>query len=223
MQQVELDVSVRQGVGKGVAHQLRAAGQVPAVLYGRGSDNMNLSVSRREMYHLLHGGLTSNVLIKLKLAEGVDDVPVSIIRDVQYDPMTEKILHVDFQRISLDEKMNAEIPIHFVGVCIGQKHGGVVDHILRDLLVECLPLDVPDSIEIDISALDVGMGLHVADLEVPENVTILTPEEQAVVSVAIPTQVIEEEEEEAEEGLEGEEGVEGEGEEGEEGEEESEK
>lgn len=193
MQQVDLNVEVRSAVGKGASHCLRADGRVPGILYGRGQENVTLSVSRKELFHLVHGEGAGNTVVRLMIGGETQTQgdQISIIRDVQYDPLTEKIIHVDFQRISLDEPIHAEIPIHFVGTSIGVKTGGVLEHIIRTLDVECLPLDVPNFIELDISSLTIGQSVHVRDLSVPETVTILTLPEQTIATVAAPTVVAE--------------------------------
>jgi len=221
MEQVELAALTRKESGKGASHRLRADGRVPAILYGHGEDNLEVSVSRREMYHLLHGEAASNTVVRLNVAEeedGKSEEQISIIRDIQFDPVNERIIHVDFQRISLDETIHAEVPVHLVGECVGVATGGILDHILRFVEVECLPLEVPNSIDVDVSALEVGDNLHVGDLTIPEGITLLTSEDQAVAACAAPRveEVKEPTEEEllaAEEAAEGEEGA-AEGEEG---------
>ncbi|HNT37155.1 MAG TPA: 50S ribosomal protein L25/general stress protein Ctc [bacterium] len=193
MQQVDLNVEIRNGIGKGSSHRLRADGRVPGVLYGRGQDNLNLSVSRKELYNLVHGEGAGNTVVKILVAgqDSSQNEQISIVRDVQYDPVTEKIIHVDFQRISLDEPIHAEIPIHFLGTSIGVKSGGVLEHIIRTLEVECLPLDVPNFVEVDISSLTIGQSIHVRDITAPERVTIKTSQEQTIATVAAPTVVAE--------------------------------
>jgi large subunit ribosomal protein L25 len=210
MAEVKLVAEPREGTGKGVARKLRAAGRVPAVLYGHGMDSMALSVDSKDLFHVLHTGAGTNVLVDL-VVDGTEHLIIP--RDVQRDHIHGRFIHVDLLAIRRDEKLHLTIPVRIVGESVGVKAGGVVEHRLWEIEVECLPTDVPEAIEADISALEIGMGLHVSDLAAPEGVTFLTSEEESVVAVAQPQMAVELEEEAAE----GEEGAEGEAAEGEEG------
>jgi large subunit ribosomal protein L25 len=210
MAEVKLVAEPREGTGKGVARKLRAAGRVPAVLYGHGMDSMALSVDSKDLFHVLHTGAGTNVLVDL-VVDGTEHLIIP--RDVQRDHIHGRFIHVDLLAIRRDEKLHLTIPVRIVGESVGVKAGGVVEHRLWEIEVECLPTDVPEAIEADISALEIGMGLHVSDLVAPEGVTFLTSEEESVVAVAQPQMAVELEEEAAE----GEEGAEGEAAEGEEG------
>jgi large subunit ribosomal protein L25 len=210
MAEVKLVAEPREGTGKGVARKLRAAGRVPAVLYGHGMDSMALSVDSKDLYHVLHTGAGTNVLVDL-VVDGTEHLIIP--RDVQRDHIHGRFIHVDLLAVRRDEKLHLTIPIRIVGESVGVKAGGVVEHRLWEIEVECLPTDVPEAIEADISALEIGMGLHVSDLVAPAGVTFLTSEEESVVAVAQPQMAVELEEEAAE----GEEGAEGEAAEGEEG------
>ena len=210
MAEVKLVAEPREGTGKGVARKLRAAGRVPAVLYGHGMDSMALSVDSRDLYHVLHTGAGTNVLVDL-VVDGTEHLIIP--RDVQRDHIHGRFIHVDLLAVRRDEKLHLTIPIRIVGESVGVKAGGVVEHRLWEIEVECLPTDVPEAIEADISALEIGMGLHVSDLVAPSGVTFLTSDEESVVAVAQPQMAVELEEEAAE----GEEGAEGEAAEGEEG------
>ena len=210
MAEVKLVAEPREGTGKGVARKLRAAGRVPAVLYGHGMDSMALSVDSKDLYHVLHTGAGTNVLVDL-VVDGTEHLIIP--RDVQRDHIHGRFIHVDLLAVRRDEKMHLTIPIRIVGESVGVKAGGVVEHRLWEIEVECLPTDVPEAIEADISALEIGMGLHVSDLVAPSGVTFLTSDEESVVAVAQPQMAVELEEEAAE----GEEGAEGEAAEGEEG------
>ena len=194
----KLAADKREGTGKGVARKLRAAGRVPAVLYGVGVESTALSVNAKDLYHLLHTGAGTNVLFDLE----VDGKPHLVLpRDVQRDHIRGRYIHVDFLAVRADAKMILTVPVRVVGESPGVKLGGVLEHHLWDLQVECLPTDVPDAIDADISTLDeIGTSLKVADLLVPEGVTILTSPDESVVAVQQPQAPVVEEAVEAVEG-----------------------
>ena len=179
----KLTAEPRAGAGKGVARKMRAAGRVPAVVYGHGAAPVHVSVDAKELYHVLHTAAGANVLIDL--AVGKDRV-LAMPREVQRDHLAGRFIHVDFLRIARDEKIAVEVPIHVVGDSHGVKEGGVVEHHLWTLHVECFPQDVPSAIEADISALGINESLHVSDLVVPASLTVLTALEETVVSVVTP-------------------------------------
>lgn len=194
----KLKVERRDGTGKGAARKMRATGRVPGVVYGRGGDPVLISVDSRELLHTLHTDAGMNVLVELRV-DG--DHVLAMPREVQRDHIRGQFKHVDFLRISRDEKITVEVPIELVGESHGVKEGGVIEHHLWTLQVECLPQDVPTSIEADISALGLNESLKVADLSLGGKLTLLTEAEEVVVSV-VPPQilVVEEELEEAAEG-----------------------
>ena len=183
MAEVDLKAEPREGVGKGAARKTRAAGKVPAVLYGPEVQPTRVSVDALELWHALHTDAGTNVLINLKV-DG--DSFLTMPREVQRDIVRGTLLHVDFLRIRRDVAIQVEVPIHLVGESVGVKEGGVVEHHLWELRVEVLPTDVPESVEADISALAIGDSLHVTDVKVPGNVTVITPDDETVVSVVPP-------------------------------------
>ena len=187
----------REGTGKGVARKLRAAGRVPAVLYGAGVASTALSVDARDLYHLLHTGAGTNVLVDLEV-DG--ETHLALPRDVQRDHIRGRYVHVDFLAVRADEKITLDVPVHVVGESPGVQLGGVLEHHLWEIQVECLPSDVPDAIEADVSVLEeIGTSLKVADLVAPEGVTILTSPDESVVAVQQPQARVEEVAEVAEE------------------------
>lgn len=187
----KLKAEPRDGTGKGVARRLRAEGRVPAVVYGHGMMPLNVSVDSRELFHLLHTEAGENVLVDLHVDH---EQFLAMAREVQRDHTRGQFIHVDFLQIARDEKITVEVPVHIVGESRGVKEGGVIEHHLWELEVECFPQDVPTSIEANISNLGINESLKVKDLVVPENCTILTPKNEAVVSV-VPPQVLKVEEE----------------------------
>ncbi len=198
--ELKLKAEKREESGKGAARKLRAAGRVPAVLYGHGVGPIPVSVDAKDLFHLLHGSAGTNVLVDLQV-DGAEHL--SLPREIQRDHVRGRYLHVDFLAVRRDENVTVSVPVRVVGESPGVKAGGVIEHHLWELQVECLPGDVPDGIQADVSQLQVGDSLRVADLVPPRGVTVLTPLEESVVSVVIPqVRVVEEVEaapEEAEE------------------------
>ena len=207
----KLKAELREGAGKGFARKLRAQGKVPAVVYGHGEQPLHVAVDARELFHVLHTDAGMNVMIDVRV-DG--DHFLAMPRQIQRDHLRDRFVHVDLLRIKRDERITVEVPVHIVGESHGVKEGGVVEHHLWNLQVECLPQDVPNAVEADITPLGINESLKVSDMPVPANCTVLTPQDEIVVSV-VPPQVLKVEEEEAVEGeevLEGEEAAEGEGE-----------
>lgn len=173
----------RAGSGKGAARKLRAAQQVPGVLYGRGIDPIPLAVDARDLYHVLHTEAGANVLVDLHV-DGKRHL--ALPREVQRDHVRGQVLHVDFMTVRRDEKITVGVPVRLVGESRGVKEGGVLEHHLWEVQVECLPGDVPEAVEADISALGIGDGLRVSDLSHQLGVTITTDPGETVVSVVPP-------------------------------------
>ncbi len=187
----KLQAVPRTDKGKGAARKLRATGKVPAVLYGHGMDPVSVSVDARDLYQLLHTGAGSNVLIDLVVDE---ERHLALAREIQRDHIRGEFVHVDFLAIRRDEKITVDIPVRLIGESHGVKEGGVVEHHLWELKAECLPADVPESVEADISPLGIGENLHVRDIPLPEGVEAVTPEDEIVVSVVVPQMLKVEEE-----------------------------
>ena len=216
MATVKLSVRRRTTTGKQAAKRLRTEGQIPGVLYGEKDENVPLSVDARELRTALSTPFGRNVIIQL----GVDDdggATRAVLRDMERDPVSRDVLHVDFQRISENRPITMNIPVVLVGESQAVKDGlGILDHTMRELEVKCLPKDIPEHIEVDITTLEVRNAIHVSDISVP-NVELLDNPERPVVEVLQPTIFREPEEEEPEEGelaegavAEGEEAAEGE-------------
>jgi large subunit ribosomal protein L25 len=181
--ETKLQATKRDDTGKGVARKLRAAGRVPAVLYGQGTEPVALSVDSREMFHVLHGAAGANALVDL-VVEGEDHLAMA--REIQRDHIHNKLIHIDFLAVSRTQTITANVPVVEFGDAVGIKEGGVVEHHLREVAVECFPQDVPDQIEIDITEVALGDMIHVRDLTPPKGVTILTDPADAVLSVITP-------------------------------------
>lgn len=184
----------REDKGKGAARRLRAKGLVPAVVYGHGAEPVHLAVDARELLHLLHTDAGTNVLVDLRVDH---DQMLAIPREIQRDHIKGQFIHIDFLRVARDEKITVEVPVHLAGESRGVKEGGVVEHHLWTLQVECLPQDVPTAIEADVSDLGINDSLKVSDLPAGGRFTILTSPEEVIVAV-VPPQVLKVEEEVAE-------------------------
>lgn len=177
----------RDGAGKGAARRLRAAGSVPAVYYGRGENPLSLAVDTKEIETLLQAGGSSNVIVDLKVEGDAGTDRKALIREIQRDPVLGAILHLDLQHISLTERITVQVPVELTGVPTGVKDGGgILEHLLREVEVECLPTDIPAQIEADVSALAIGDSLHVSDLNA-QGIQILTEADRTIATVVPPT------------------------------------
>lgn len=182
----ELTIKKREGTGKEVAKRLRREGRVPAVLYG-GSAPETLTVDYRDVVRVIQGRESSTTLLSLKLEDGGGSARTAIIRDMQYDPVSEKVIHVDLQEVRMDKAITVGVPVFSTGEAEGVKEqAGILEMILREVQVSCLPGLIPERITVDVSALMIGDVLTVANLTPPEGVRILNDPAQAVVTVSPP-------------------------------------
>ncbi len=192
MSENQLVVERREATGKGVARKLRAAGRIPAVLYGQGTAPLPLSLDPIALDRQLHRSESgANTLFDL-VGEGLAE-KVVLVKAVQRDPVRGEPLHADLYEVNLAQTVEVEIPLHVVGTAKGVAlSGGILDHALRSLSIECLPRAIPDEIQVDVSELDVGEVLHVRDLPLPEGVTLLDDPDLSVASVVAPAAAEEE-------------------------------
>jgi large subunit ribosomal protein L25 len=201
MATLQLKAQVRKDVGKGVARKARQAGLVPAVLYGEGEEPQPLVVSYKDFYPVIHTGARENVILDLKIEGSERGDCIAIIREIQYHPVRREILHVDFQHISMTKEITVNIPIEISGEAFGVKtRGGILELILREVEVECLPADIPERISVDVTALDVGDIVQVKDLDIVK-AKITSDPESTVITIVAPT-VVEEAKPAAEEAVE---------------------
>ena len=196
MEQVYLDCLLREEIGKSKIGALRKNDFVPAVVYGRGEKTLTIKCNRSQLIkflHAHHGG--ENIVITLRVSDSnsenksIMEKPV-LIKDMQYDPLRDDILHIDFHQISLTEKIKTKIPIESKGEAIGvKKEGGILAHILWELEIECLPTEIPEKIEVDVSNLAIGQSIQVGNLNVPEGIKVLSDQEGIVFMVEHPKKV----------------------------------
>ena len=205
----KLNVAIRDKKGTSSARRIRLKDQIPAILYHSGLDALSLSVDKKELYKALK---TGQVIFEVKIK---DEDQFVLVKDVQYHPVNDNIMHVDFQKVKEDEKISLEVPLRIEGEAEGVKAGGILVQIVSTITVQCKPTTVPEALIIDVTNLELNSSLSVKDIELAADVEIMTDEDLAVVSVQEPKEEVVEEVLEDEELLEGEEGAEGE--EGEEG------
>ncbi len=186
MERVALKAQVRDGVGKGVAHSLRRQGLIPAVVYGRGRVPKPIAVEARALSDALRTHAGMNVLIDLEVPGDGGDAAVVIIKETQRGIFRKDLIHVDFHAISLTETLEMNVPVALKGIPKGVAEGGVVEQHLRLVLVECLPTQIPEQFELDVTELLVGRSLHASDLVIPEGVKLVTPPDEVVVTVVEP-------------------------------------
>ena len=183
MAEVSLEVTRREGTGKELAKKLRANGKVPAVVYGGHKEPVAITVDRKAVSELVQKsehGVRSVFLLKMA---GTDQQRHAMIKDYQIDPISRRMTHIDFVRVVMDELIRVNVPIHLNGIAIGVKEGGLLDFQIRELHVECLPNAIPDSIEVDFSALTHHEYIRIADLKLPEGVKVLDDDDRVVVGV----------------------------------------
>ncbi|UCB57294.1 MAG: 50S ribosomal protein L25 [Candidatus Omnitrophota bacterium] len=184
MEKINLKAKMREELGKEAVKKLRKEGLVPAVVY-KESKSLNLKVSARDLFEATHTKAGENVIINLQI-ESKKPVRTTIIKEIQYHPVTADILHVDFNEISLNEVLTVKVPVAVKGEAEGIKEGGVVEHILWEIEIECLPTQIPEDIPVDVSAMKIGDAVLVKDLHLPKEIKVLTDPEATVVTVAVP-------------------------------------
>jgi len=195
MTTVRLRAQPREGLGKGVARKIRASGRIPAVIYGPGRETRTLSLDAHEVERVFSGISVENTLLDVVIdLGGKSETLRSLVREVQVHPVRPEVLHVDFYAVAAGQTVEVEVPVKLVGVPVGVKTGGGnLEHILHAIEIECLPDHIPESIEVDVSNLEVWGSVHVRDLVVPD-VVILEDPEATVCTVTLPQELPVEEE-----------------------------
>ena len=183
MAEVTLKAIKREKMGKGAARQARRENKVPGIIYGQGMDPVPVIVDRRELVTAFHTDAGMNVLLSIEV-DG--QTTTALARDLQRDPLRGTLLHTDFVKVDLTQEVEVEVPVHIVGEAPGAKEGGILEQPLFSLHVRCLPTEVPESIDADVSGLNIGDSLKVADLAEDAKFEILNDPESAVASVAAP-------------------------------------
>jgi len=187
MDTIEISARLRQERGKGPARRLRRSGRVPGTFYGPQRETVAIDVDAKE-FGTRVASLEGSHLIRL-----VSDIPeiggkVALLRELQIHPVSGLYLHADFYEVDLDKKLVVKVPLHFVGKAVGvTQQGGILQPVLREISVECLPMSIPDYIEIDVSELSIHDAIHIADIPAPEGVELVFETNETIVTVLPPT------------------------------------
>ncbi len=182
MSELKIDVQKREKTGKGANRRARSGGLIPAVVYGGGKESVSIEIDRKSMLDLMKKAGNENPIYLLKLG---DNERHAMIREMQTHPITRQVVHIDFQRVLMDQKVHVKVPVELVGVSYGVKtQGAVLDFVTREIEVECLPGQIPGHIELDVTELHAGQHAEAGDLKLPEGVTLYGSADKVIVSVA---------------------------------------
>lgn len=194
MQTNVLNAEIRTEKGKNASHRLRKEGYIPAVLYSHGISE-TLKIQEKDLFNLFKGKISESILIDLNITnkEG-DSSHKAFVKDYQRDVITEKILHLDFYKIKMDEKVQTSVPIEIVGTSPGVKMGGILEVMLREIDIKCLPMELPEKIPIDITNLTIGSSFYIKDLNLSSSIEIMNDPDRVMISVLSPQKVEIEEE-----------------------------
>lgn len=194
--QVTLKAERRSESGKGTARKLRASGKLPAVVYGADFETLSLVIDGHEAVQLFHSISVDNTLIQLEV-EGESKPLPTLVREIQTHPFRDDILHVDFYRVQTGVTVELEVPLVLVGTPEGVRdQGGVLDQVFYELPVACIPSAIPESLELDVSELEIGDSLAVSDLDIPEGVEVLLESDRTLTAVGAPTTLASQDEDE---------------------------
>ena len=186
METLEIQADARDRKNKRDAKRLLRGGKIPGVLYGPKMETVNLEFDKREFSSRI-GGLEGSHLVRLKSSATSLADKVALVKDMQYHPISGEVIHADLYEVDLTAKITVHVPLHFVGKAAGVVRGGILQPIEREIEVECLPLDIPEYFNVDVSALDIGDSAHIEDLVMPEGVTAIFESNLALVAVVPPT------------------------------------
>jgi large subunit ribosomal protein L25 len=184
MKDIALAAEQREGRGKGAAHQLRGTGRIPAVMYGPETEPTAIAVEERAFRTAMKQAGGQSTLFTLLIGDKSNKV---VLREIQRDPVSNKVLHLDFHAISMNRPIHINIPVHFTGIAKGVKtEGGIMQVVMREIEISCLPTNIPEHVEVDVTELGIGDSIHVGALLIP-NATILGESTRTVVVISAPT------------------------------------
>jgi large subunit ribosomal protein L25 len=186
MEHLVLEATVRKGMGKGAARQARRNGNVPGILYGRGEATLAIEVDAKQFERMLHHGLAKHGMLDLDLKGDGTERRTVLIREIQHHPVTGDVLHADFYHIEMEQKIVVSIPVVLVGQAAGVKKGGILEHVSREIEIECVAKKMPENVKVDVTSLDIGGSLHVRDVVLGEDIRVLTDPDRTVASVLLP-------------------------------------
>lgn len=168
---VELAAAVRQGIGKQANRKAKKEGRVPGVIYGKGIASRNLEFERRPLEKYLSKAKHGTVIVKMSVADnGASSESFAVLKEFQFNPVSDAVIHVDFYEVAAGKKFNVEVPLRVKGKAAGVEFGGILEVPVRSLEIRCLPDNVPEAIEVDVTALNLGDTLHLSDIVFPEGV-----------------------------------------------------
>ncbi|MDY6934483.1 MAG: 50S ribosomal protein L25/general stress protein Ctc [Spirochaetota bacterium] len=199
MQDYSLNVEIRTERGKNACHRLRDIGYIPAVIYSHGISEA-IKVQKKDFLKLFKKRISESVLIDLNIINKEEDSTHQVfIKDYQRDPITDNLLHLDFYKVKEGEKIHTMVPIEINGTAAGVKMGGILELLERELEVECLPVDMPEKIPIDVTDLQIGDSIHIEDIQFPDTIQFLQACDRVIVTLLAPHKIEEEVVEEVEE------------------------
>jgi large subunit ribosomal protein L25 len=185
MSELSIDVQKRTETGTNANRRLRQSGKIPAVVYGGGKDTVPIVVDRKTLIDLMKSGENENAIFLLKLADSGGQERHAMIHDLQIDPLTRQVIHIDFQRIVMTEKVRVQVPIELTGTAYGVKtEGGMIDFVHREVAVSCLPGDIPGHIELDVTDLHVGQHVEARELKLPDGVDLAEEPDRVIISLS---------------------------------------
>jgi len=183
---LEIQVEARDKQRKRDARRLLREGKIPAILYGPKMTAVTLALDKKEFSRRV-AGLQGSHLVRLKSASATLAEKVALVKDMQFHPISGDVIHADFYEVDLAAKIKVQVSLHFVGKAVGIVNGGILQPILREIEVECLPLDIPEFFNVDVTALDIGDSVHIEDLQMPDGVVSVAEDNLALVAVVPPT------------------------------------
>ncbi len=186
METIEIQVEPREAGAKGKAKQLRREGNLPGIFYGPKAESVPLKLNRKDFLSRV-AGVEGSHLIRIKSSSPLLAERVALVKEMQFHPVTGEVLHADFYEVDLTAKIRVKVPLHFVGKAEGVVRGGILQPVVREIEVECLPMNIPEYFDVEVSSLDIGDSLHVKDLPMPEGVTAIYESNFTLVTVVPPT------------------------------------
>ncbi|HEY3571456.1 MAG TPA: 50S ribosomal protein L25 [Thermoanaerobaculia bacterium] len=176
-----IEVNPREETGKNANRRARAAGKIPAVVYGGGKESVAIQIDRKTLIDTMKGHSGENPIFLLKLG---DKERHAMIRNMEVDPVSRQVIHIDFQRVMMDQKIRVTVPVEIVGTAFGVKtEGGMLDFVTREVNVECLPGEIPKHIDCDVTDVHVGQHVEAKDLKLPQGVTLLDDPDKVIISL----------------------------------------
>lgn len=186
METVEIQLETRELGSKGQRKRLRREGKVPGIFYGPQADPVPFVVNKKE-FQTRVAGLEGSHLVRIQSASPLLANKVALVKEMQFHPVTGEILHTDFYEVDLAAKIRVEVPLHFAGKAEGVVRGGILQPVVREIEVECLPMDIPEYLNVEVTSLDIGHSLHITDLPMPEGVAAIYETNFTLVTVVPPS------------------------------------